>query len=83
MTIVIEKGVALPQACAQGRKDQYPFADMVVGDSFFVPCEKEKSEKIRTSIKNCARYKNNKKITTRVVDGGVRAWCVSINKEVK
>lgn len=37
MTIEIEKGVPIPPQVRVGRKATYPFREMQLGDSFFVP----------------------------------------------
>ena len=76
MNIVIEKNVPMPKRGLDA-DTKYPFAEMVDGDSFFVPCEKEKTESVRASVFSCAKYSNVNKITTRAVDGGIRVWCIS------
>lgn len=84
MTIIIEKDVELTVSMSgKGRAAKYPFADMVSGDSFFVPCEKEAMSKTRESIRNSARYQNVYRVAIRAVDGGIRVWCITRNKESK
>ena len=78
MTIIIEKGVELaPSMGGKGRSPKYPFSGMVNGDSFFVPCGEEKIKETRQSLYNCARYQKIYRIAIRVVDGGLRVWCIS------
>ena len=66
----IEKGVPVPPH-GKGKTAKYPWADMCVGDSFFVP-----GVKINTlaSSKAQAAKKHNAKYAMRSVDGGVRVW---------
>jgi hypothetical protein len=42
----IEKGIPLPES-------KYPFAEMEVGDSFFVPCESKEARRVQAIIINC------------------------------
>jgi hypothetical protein len=65
MTIQIEKGVPMPA------RNKYPFAEMAVGDSFFVAGRS--ATEICGNISN-ARKKLGFKFTTRTVEGGVRVW---------
>ena len=67
MTILIEKGVALPTRALNGK---YPFAEMEVGDSFFVP-------KKRTIQTKSAATQLGFKFKVRHVDGGCRVWRVA------
>jgi hypothetical protein len=70
----IEKNVA-PPTSRGGGKALYPFADMNVGDSFFVP------ETIkRTNVQNAAYMyacRKNVKFSVRAVEGGLRVWRVA------
>lgn len=49
MAIAIEKAVPIPPPRQSAAK--YPFADMEVGDSFWLPY----SEPVRRNLHNCAR----------------------------
>lgn len=69
----IEKGIAITD---HNRKSKYPFKEMKVNDSFFIPCEKEKLNNKRTSLLSSCRNMKQKFIT-RAVDGGIRIWRVS------
>ncbi len=60
---------------------RYPFKDMEVGDSFFVPLNGRHSFNVASSILNSGRYykrrrKKNVKFTTRYIkeEDGVRCW---------
>lgn len=69
--IQIEKDVPLIRARRKACK--YPFADMVVGDSFFVA-------NTTAATINVATYRAAKiygfRFAVRTVDGGVRVWRV-------
>ena len=64
----IDKNVSLWRKTVTAK---YPFANMQVGDSFFVPGKKSKN--MAGSVANAARTRNAK-YATRAVDGGVRVW---------
>lgn len=66
----IEKGVPVPPR-DNGRTAKYPWADMRVGDSFFVPGVKTNA---MAGSKAQAAKKHNAKYSMRSVDGGVRIW---------
>lgn len=73
----IEKNVAIPTIERPNRKTgayKYPFAKMEVGDSFFVPINREKEMKSVAS--SCSLYgkKFSRRFTARTVHGGVRVW---------
>lgn len=63
----IEKGIKVPQK----KSSKYPFADMVVGDSFFVP-----SANVNSARVNGYKYakENRIKILVRDCEGGARIW---------
>lgn len=75
----IETGVPMPSQ-SHRRVRGYPFADMGVGDSFFVAAEGGETLKVVQSrlsaalARQCRR--NGWKYVTRQVDGGVRGWRV-------
>ena len=52
----------------------YPFRDMEVGQSFFVPCEPGKQKKLQASISRSARRMRPTKFVTRTTPTGVRCW---------
>ena len=74
--IKIEAGVPMP---GDGRR-RYPFHEMEVGDSFFVPHADKSGRDLSTRVSNAA-VKWGKihdcKFTIRQVDGGARCWRVS------
>lgn len=75
----IEKNVAIPTIERPNRKTgayKYPFAWMEVGDSFFVPINREKE--LKSVASSCSLYgkKLSRKFTVRSVRGGVRVWRV-------
>jgi len=75
----IEHGVAMP-----GRRHKYPFPELEVGDSFFVPFKDPSSrdETVRLAVTigssacHCGK-KLGRKFATRTVEGGLRAWRIS------
>lgn len=66
---MIEKNVPLDQSC--GNQAKYPWRQMEIGDSFFVP-------NVKTNlITNCAaaiKKRAGLQFTCRTVEGGVRVW---------
>lgn len=74
MTIKIDKGIPLPK---QVRTSKYPFADLGVGDSFFVPGVKAAS--LGNAAKHhAARTGHSYRSRTVTEDGvlGARIWRV-------
>lgn len=69
MTIEVEKGVPIPES-KQGMP-KYPWKEMEVGDSIFVPWAKSVSS---FSAHWYAQKSTGKKFIKRAVDGGVRVW---------
>lgn len=73
---VIEKNVEIPAQVRKGsgtRKSKYPFAEMEMNDSFFVP---ERTTKQFAPTAYGAAKKLGRKFTLRNVEGGVRVWRV-------
>lgn len=69
----VEKGIPVPAF-----KDayKYPFSNMKVGDSFFVPMNDPICRKVSyASFQYGKRHKQKFKI--RSVDGGVRCWRIA------
>lgn len=62
--IAIEKNVPVP---ARAFKSEYPFAEMEVGDSFFVEGRKH------VAVKNAAAQ-TGYTFKAKTVDGGCRVW---------
>lgn len=69
----IDKNVEIPQInrFGNGRKPKYPFAEMVVGDSFLVS-DKKTSQMSSAVAGFCKRGEG--KFICRTVEGGVRVW---------
>lgn len=73
MKIKVERGVPAPPRTASRTK--YPFADMEVGDSFFMSAAFPEHERGRVSAAACAyAKKHGVKFSTKVFDTGVRTW---------
>jgi len=72
-TFQIEKGIPVPETPGRGL---YPFADMDVGDSFFVGGEVSARSKA-VSAASWFGKRNGLKFSCRNVDGGLRIWRVA------
>lgn len=73
MTFKIEKGVPVPEKLAKGMK-KYPFDQLEVGDSFFVPMADNASPSSLFSAIAQARKRLNINLFSAKVDGGRRVW---------
>lgn len=72
--IKIEAGIPTP--AMRNAKAKYPWSQMLVGDSFFVPGAT--TTKIATAASTFARYhKNGYKFTVRKEGNGARVWRVA------
>ena len=76
----IEKGIPIPVSKTvtrqgRGRDRLYPWAEMQVGDSFFVPGEAKRIGVASHASAVCKRYAP-KRFVSRKVEGGVRIWRV-------
>ena len=70
MTFEISSTIPIPEP-KRGRRPKYPWRQMNVGDSFFVPGRKT------TFIAGIAWNQKNRygtEWTCRAIDGGVRVW---------
>ena len=63
MNYDIEKDIVIP-----GTKKKYPWNDMEIGDSFFVP------EADAKGVSSSHRKHYGEEHVTRRVDGGIRIW---------
>ena len=82
----IDKAVPTPteRFTAAKLRANYPFAEMAVGDSFFLDAEHEgmsiyagsKTPRIAMIASRFGK-KNAKKFSTRSIDGGVRIWRIA------
>lgn len=75
--ISIEKGIPLPMGkCGgRGRPAIYPFPDMQVGDSVFIP-----GQKVGGGAYGSARSISRRlgfKFAARTVEGGIRIWRIA------
>ena len=66
----IEKGIPAPP-----ERLRYPFREMKVGDSFFVPCSDEEKRRVANRMRSSASKRRGLgAFSLREVEGGVRAW---------
>jgi len=75
--MLIEKNVKIPEGSGKGNMkgtSKYPWPDMIVGDSVFVPSVTMKSSAVNYAYKWMAR--NGRKSIARAENGGVRVWRV-------
>lgn len=75
----IEKDVPLPRQKRQHAR--YPLGEMEVGDSFFVPCSKAKTDTVLNRVRAAFWYhkkKNgDKNFIVNAVKGGLRCWRIA------
>jgi hypothetical protein len=75
----IEKNVSAPAERTYnngGGKQKYPFVDMEVGDSVFIPGATSHDHNACRAARAAVSRKGFK-LTTRFMDGGARIWRVS------
>lgn len=73
--ISIEKGIQIPQKKA-GAAPKYPFAEMVIGDSFL--CEVRSSQTGVSATLTRAGRRHSMAFTSRVVEEGrIRVWRIA------
>jgi hypothetical protein len=83
--IEIESGIPIPVKGTtrgnpnSGRKAIYPFRDMAVGDSFFVPALNGRTpQQVRNGITGAIAFHTKahpgRRFASRIVEGGVRIW---------
>ena len=80
MTYKIEKGIPIThKPNVGGGKKKYPFEDMEIGDSFLVPCKKEKAQSVSSTLMGATKREHPKKFTTHynLEEGGVRIWRIN------
>lgn len=70
--IEIDKGVSIP---AGKRGSKYPWENMEVGDSFFVPCEGKHKRSVGTYGASRGK-RDGRKYRILALEGGVRIWRV-------
>jgi hypothetical protein len=75
----IEKNIPLPPA--RGPLAKYPFGELAVGDSFFVPETQDvagaKLSRRMASAAQVSSRRSGAKYSCRAVDGGVRVWRIA------
>ena len=70
----IERNIPFIQISKPSRATKYPFPHLKVGDSFFVPDTDRKTiPRVRSAASIWAKT-YNRKLATRVVEGGLRVW---------
>lgn len=75
MTIQIDKGIPIPKRNAgRPRGSKYPYQDMEIGDSIFLPVTTSGSASATT---NHWKKQSGFTFSQRKVEGGYRAWRVS------
>lgn len=75
----VDKKEAAPIISKHRDKRRFPFGSMNIGESFFIPEKEQHPNAARTSLGTAIRTfnlfnKKSYKITTRVVEGGLRVW---------
>jgi len=76
----IEDGIEIPKVRVGGRPTIYPWRDLEVGQSFFVPCDDKVARKRKMSsiVAQARNARTDIRLATRTVteDGviGLRAW---------
>lgn len=81
--IRIDHGVEMPEGNRPTGDRKYPWPDMMVGDSFFVPVGPEQQYKnVASALYGSAHYYRKTsvhkrfQISVRGVEGGIRVWRV-------
>lgn len=69
----VEKGHPVPK---DRRRWKYPWRDLEVGDSFFVP-KVDRTLKQMQNVTYCKNRNKAKRFVCRPIDGGTRVWRVN------
>jgi hypothetical protein len=70
----VEKNVSMPEEILP-TNTKYPWHEMQVGDSFFVPhLKRNTSMNLRTAIRAANKRLTPKVFVFRLVEGGTRIW---------
>ena len=69
----IEKGVPLPRKTGRDGQNLYPWPEMEIGDSIFLPGKTIKDSNAGLQYGRA----HGKKFTARSVEGGIRVWRVA------
>jgi len=71
----IEKNIPIPGGKEKGRKTKYPWSEMKVSDSFFIPDAKKGVSGNYSSVVSPANKRfGTKRFIQRAVNGGLRVW---------
>lgn len=74
--ITIEKDIPIPPI----RRGKYPFKQMQVGDSFFLPCANSQEQSISLDrVKSSCHFRlkhHGERYHATKINGGVRVWLV-------
>lgn len=70
--ITIEKNIPIPTKA--GRYNRYPFKQLKINESFFVP--KGNRNNVSVAMAYFHRKNTNKRFVSRTVDNGIRVWRV-------
>jgi hypothetical protein len=71
--IKIEKGVPIPE---RNQTTKYPWADMLVGDSFFIEGDRSKLRSSLSRIMANQRLRRGHRYSMRSSSDGIRVWRV-------
>lgn len=80
--ITIDKNIPIPNGADwESKPEKYPFAEMEIGDSFFIACKDSMAPLCQSSLELAAlsyasEHNLDAKFVTRAVLGGVRVWRV-------
>lgn len=69
----IEKDVPMPKVDNK-RRGRYPFEEMEIGDSFFVPEAVASANSLGSSVHYFCKGKKSYKFSVRREQGGCRVW---------
>lgn len=69
----IEKGIPIPTV---GTRRKFPFAEMKIGDSFFISQIEGETNSVRSTACYYARRNPGYKFRVKRVEGGTRVWRV-------
>jgi hypothetical protein len=80
MSPEIETGIPLPTRQAPTRVSRYPYGQMEVGQSFFVPNGEDEPDVVLRRMRQGAMWAKVRyspaRFTARQVEGGTRVWRV-------
>lgn len=73
----IEKNIRIPTGTAL---DRFPFSEMEIGDSFFVPTAELSENSVRSYVSRYGKDRTDVAFKTATIEGGVRVWRVEPKK---